>query len=679
VRAKYIYQKVMKNKTNTTNNNFIKYLAMHRYSGIIVIMVMFVAVSTLSRTLLLIRSFEQISCTFTNISSIYIFGLIYDLTTAIYIVTPLVLYLTFLKELHFRKRTNQLFLRILIFIVIVALLFFIISEWLFWDEFNTRFNFIAIDYIIYIKEVVGNICESYNLPILLTTLFGLSAIIYWIQHRIGWMEHWFQSITSNKEQKIWALIFFSASSLSFLIINNQCLSKNDNKYNRELAKNGLYCLGAAAHNNEAEYKQSYISENCPKAFSDLKTILDPTGKSFINSNEYNNITHKTKNLGNELHYNIIQLTMESLSANYLTAFGNTERLTPNLDKIISNSLLFTNFYATGTRTVRAIESLTTSRPPSQGRSIVKRKYNNNLHTIADIFQQHGYTSTFIYSGDSKFDNMKKYFSGNNYNIFDITNVSEHEISFENCWGVCDEDLYNWVLKLADKSYESQQPFYYFVLNTTNHRPYTFPQEKINYPNPISPKGGVKYSDYAIGKFFEKAKTKPWYNKTIFVIVADHCHRTSGNMDLEPHNYNIPLIIFCPALISPQKNSTIASQIDFAPTLLGILNWSYQSNFYGQDILKTKPKNARALIANYESLGYMTANSLTILKPKFTIQNYTIHNNKLIPTKTNQKLAHKTIAYYQTAAHLFLEQQKKQIKEEKQKHKFLNFVSSKKSH
>ena len=116
------------------------------------------------------------------------------------------------------------------------------------------------------------------------------------------------------------------------------------------------------------------------------------------------------------------------------------------------------------------------------------------------------------------------------------------------------------------------------MTTSNHRPYTYPNNAIDIPSGTSREGAVKYTDYAIRKMFQKAKNKPWYKNTVFVIIADHCASSAGKDEIDVANYHIPaFIINLPKEIN-QKVEKQCSQIDVFPTLFSIMNWSYDSNF-----------------------------------------------------------------------------------------------------
>jgi phosphoglycerol transferase MdoB-like AlkP superfamily enzyme len=171
-----------------------------------------------------------------------------------------------------------------------------------------------------------------------------------------------------------------------------------------------------------------------------------------------------------------------------------------------------------------MEAITLSIPPTPSRSVVKRKNNTGLFTIGEVFKQHGYERNFFYGGDGYFDNMNTFFGGNGFNIIDRgrgflldsnikttrKNINDDEVTFENAWGICDEDIYSKVIKEADLAHAEQKPFFNFVMTTSNHRPYTYPEGRIGLKPSRLRENVIKYTDFAIGDFIEKAKKKPWF-------------------------------------------------------------------------------------------------------------------------------------------------------------------------
>lgn len=126
-------------------------------------------------------------------------------------------------------------------------------------------------------------------------------------------------------------------------------------------------------------------------------------------------------------------------------------------------------------------------------------------------------------------------------------------------------------------------------------------------------GGVKYTDYSLSQLVKHAKEQPWFEDTVFVVVADHCAASAGKIGLPVEKYHIPMFIYAPKYIAPEEIGRLSSQIDLAPTLLSLLSFSYDSFFFGENILAPGFKE-RAFIANYHKLGLLTGNSLLMLSP-----------------------------------------------------------------
>jgi len=342
--------------------------------------------------------------------------------------------------------------------------------------------------------------------------------------------------------------------------------------------------------------------------------------------------------------------MESMSAEYMAAFGNTENLTPSLDRLATEGMFFTRLYATGTRTVRGLEALSAGLPPQPGMSVVRWPNVSNLNTLGSTLAARGWTPHFLYGGYGMFDNMNSYFDAQGYQVTDRTNFKEGLVKFENIWGVADEHLFDQALINLDQEAATGKPFFYHIMTTSNHRPFTYPDGRIDIPSPGKRAGGVKYADFAVGRFIEMARDKPWFY-TIFVFVADHCASSAGKAKIPVYRYHIPAIVYAPKLVAPQRVDTLASQIDLAPTLLALLGLEGDDRFVGRDILRTPPAEGRALISTYQNIGYLKGDLLTVLQPKRKIETFRVSadGKEAQPVATDRQLADEAIAYFQGAA------------------------------
>ena len=548
------------------------------------------------------------------------------------------------------KIRNSLYFTTL-FLYVLLIIFNAVSEYFFYNEFGVRYNFIAVDYLIYTTEVIGNIMESYPIIPLFTAIFVVTGLATW----------WIYKKTKdsllqlpNLVQKLTLLGVFAvllAISLSFAEKINL---KKGNIFQQEIAANGMVKFYEAFSNNTLDFFTFYPTVDQKTA---EKNTLLPLGTTTLNRT----ITSEKP----ELQKNVVLISIESLSAAYMKAYGYEESVTPFLDQLAQKSLFFTNLYATGNRTVRGLEALTLCIPPTAGESVIKReKENKNKFTTGSVFKSKGYSVKYLYGGYSYFDNMKDFYGGNGYEIVDRDNFMPEEITFANVWGVCDEDMAKKAISEMNKDYKAGKPFFHHWMTVSNHRPFTYPEGKIDIPaDSKSRKGGVKYTDYSIMKFFEMAQKQPWFKNTVFVIVADHCSSSAGKTELPMDKYRIPAMIYAPEFVAPQKFSQVTSQIDVMPTVLGLLNFKYQSKFLGQDVF-SKNFVPRAYIATYQDLGFIKDNYLTVISPTKNIKQYQLvqkpntntttefniyYTENLLQDNPRKDLVDQTISTYQSTS------------------------------
>ncbi len=621
-----------------------------RFGPVFLLYLIIITLAFITRTALLIKSSPGFDWTFLNLIGVYFIGLFYDTVLAGYFCIPLVLYIWLMPNKIFRKNWQRIILYGYFILVTFLLLFNIVAEWVFWEEFSTRFNFIAVDYLVYTTEVIGNIWESYPVVkiIILIALIAIGAF-FLMKNSIK------SSLNSNlnfAKRSLIALPLLCLPILSWFLVSNKGKEFSDNQFAVELAGDGLYEFGAAFWNNELDYNKFYATIDQDKAFKIVRELLGRDSVQF--SENKNSIDRKVSHLGNENKYNVVLISVESLSADYLGVYGNTQNLTPNLDSLAKKGLMFNNLYASGTRTVRGLEALSLSIPPTPGQSIVKRPDNENLFSIGSLLKKQGYQTQYIYGGYGYFDNMNYFFSNNGYQVIDRTAITDKkDIHYENIWGVADEDLFTLSLKEFDKNYKSGKPFFSQIMTTSNHRPFTYPDGRIDIPSHTTQEGAVKYTDYAIGKFLKEAATKPWFNNTIFVIVADHCASSAGKTELPVYRYHIPAIIYAPQIVQPQVYEKLTAQMDLVPTLLGMMKVNYNSKFFGRDIFRVKPDEEWAFISTYEKLGFLRNGHLLVLSPQKKVQQFKVLPNKdQITEKVDEKLKEEAIAFYQTASYLY---------------------------
>lgn len=590
----------------------------------------------------------------TSAAGIFGIGFFYDLISAFYFLAFPMILLWLIPQKHLSKKVIRYFITGLFFLLTFILLFTAIAEYFFWNEFGSRFNFIAIDYLVYTTEVVGNIRQSYPIEWIVLILLLITAGITFLSRPSSGQPIQPSHVSDSRIKGIALTALLPL--LSFLIIDSRLRYFSENNFANELAGNGMYELFAAYRNNELNYEQFYPHLSDEQALRLVNHTFSTTPST--TPHDPYSIEHQVLNDSLEQKLNVVLISVESLSAEFLAHFGSTQNITPFLDSLADQGLLFTNLYATGTRTVRGLEALSLAIPPTPGQSIVRRPHNEHLFSLATVFNHKGYESKFIYGGYGYFDNMNYFFENNGYVVVDRTALSDAEIDYENIWGVADENLFTLALREIDKTVSSNKPVFTHIMTTSNHRPYTYPEGRIDIPSHTSRAGAVKYTDYAIGKFMKEARNKKWYANTVFVITADHCASSAGKTQLPIEKYQIPLLIFTPGHTQKKVENKLMSQIDIAPTLLGLLNFSYSSKFFGYDIFEIQPGQERAFISTYQTLGYLKRDSMVVLSPKKEPAVLLLdHNNKITASlppapRSPYTVALEAISWYQSASFEF---------------------------
>ena len=571
--------------------------------------------------------------------------------------------------------------------------FWKVSEILFWEEFGVRFNFIAVDYLVYTTEVVKNIKESYNLPLIVAIVAIVAAAAYLAWRRLGWTAAWHAGAAADASPR-WRAGAVLLAPFVLLLGVAYATGRHDlkvsspvhssfaerltaglrhmgdpqpswaNSYDTEVAKNGEYAFLAAFWANQLDWHRFYPSH--PASVPELAARLKAQGAPLA-PGATTDILRRVPGVAGARKLNVIQVTVESLSAKYLGCYGVNDDedkvdygklgLTPNLDRISRESLWFSRCYAGGTRTVRGMEALTLAIPPIPGQSVLRRKGCENLSTLGGALADQGYDTAFIYGGNGFFDNMSYFFGANGYRIVDQPAALKagRTVSFANAWGACDEDAFAWSMAEADDAHAAGKPFHHFIMTTSNHRPYTWPAGRIR-PELRDRQGGVAYTDHAIGEFLRQAATKPWFKDTVFVIVADHCASVAGKRELEIKKYEIPLFIWAPGLIPARKVDFMMSQVDYVPTLLGLLKLPYAGRFVGADAL-APGYQPRAFISNYQKVAVLRPDGLlTVLKPVRQVAQFRadLATGALspLPPSSDVDAAAEAIQYYQGADELF---------------------------
>jgi hypothetical protein len=377
----------------------------------------FLGISMLTRLVLLVATGNGVPASASNWLYVFGVGLGYDLLAFAYFSVPLVLLLWLLPRRWLARRWGSTLVATLCLVLLSILLFVAVSEWTFWEEFQARFNFIAVDYLVYTTEVIGNIRESYPIGLILSSLALVTGGVFIATRRWRLVRN---DSAGFGARSLVVAGWLAAGVLGTWLVSGDMKDRTANTYVNELAGNGIYQFFAAYRSASLDYARYYRTVPADEARAIVRAQLATPDATFLATD---GIARHIHNAAPERRLNVVLISVESLSAEYSGVYGRKDSLTPNLDALAKDSLLFTDLWATGTRTVRGLEALALSVPPTPGESIVKRAHNEGLFSLGQVFRDRGYDAQFLYGGYGAFDDMNRFFAGNGYDVHDRTEIA----------------------------------------------------------------------------------------------------------------------------------------------------------------------------------------------------------------------------------------------------------------
>lgn len=544
-------------------------------------------------------------------------GEAFDAVAALWLTAPLVLYLAVLPERWFQRRWQRALLAAGLLAAAFGALFTALAEVFFFLEFNSRFNFVAVDYLMYPTEVVDNIWESYPTGLLLAAIASLSLGLFALLRR-PLSRAWETPAAAGPRWRA-AAAFFALLLLGSWALPGGLAQVSADRALNEIAGNGYRSFWTALLGSNATYQGLYATRDPGQLFPRLHRLLaEPAVEpaSFVAGSTLRRI----RALQPERKLNVVVVLEESLGAELVgTLHPRPVSLTPRFDALARQGTLLTRAYSTGNRTIRAIEATTSSLPPLPGISVVRRPQSENLFTLPGLLREKGYQALWVYGGRALFDGMGRYLSRNGIDRI-VEQKDYPKDSFRTAWGVADEAIFDRALSEIDALEARGRPFYTLILSVSNHRPYTFPQGP---GHPIRPLPGlsrrenvVRYADWALGRFVEQAQGHAFFDHTLFVLLGDHGARVYGAAKIPLASYEVPILFYAPGqpdrVSAGRRLAVLASSLDLPPTILGLLGMSYESRFFGQDLFRAAPPAGRALMTHNHEIALMRGGRIAVL-------------------------------------------------------------------
>jgi len=605
-----------------------------------------ILVFTLGRVVFVTYYYSRIVESDVSVWLTFLYGLRMDTITACLLLVFPAIFIHFLPGYFSRFGNNVL--KIYFLIVFVIAIYMENATLPFINEYDVRPNVLFINYLKYPQEVLATIWATYKIELF------ISAVMMFFAGR--WFMKSHQSLALAALKVSWwkrVLLFVPVFFLLFAGIRSSFEHRpanpsdaiiSNNRLLNEITKNTLHNVGYAfysslVHDGSSRgYGHMSIEEAKQRMAKRLNITLGDSSSPFKRLVESKFKTDKPKNL--------VILLEESLGAQFVAALGGEEGITPHLNALSSQGIMFDNLYSNGTRSIRGIAGTVSGFLPAPGTGVVKRNLaQRDFFTVASLLKQHGYGTSFFYGGESRFDNMKSWFSGNGFDEI-IEQSSFDSDVFHGTWGVDDVTL----VERADKSYkkwnEGGEPFVSVIFSTTNHAPFDFPEGKVKLIEGVpkkSVKNAIAYADLAIGRLIELARKNNYFDDTVFVIIADHNVRVYGDDVIPVNMFRIPGLIMGGG-IEPMRVATLSSQPDVLATALDLTGLNLEYPILGHSIFSDN-KTQTTLLQYHDIYGLRSGNKIAIAQPDKPSQTYmVIEGDHLKATQHDVELEKDTQAF-----------------------------------
>jgi len=569
------------------------------------------------------------------------YGLRFDTIVICYLWFIPALLLLVLPEYSLLNSLVQVITQYWFSVTVIFVVFMEISTPAFIDQFDTRPNRLFFEYLETPIEVIKTslleypwhfVAASILLSLLVAYLFGFNVQIYAHISPLPW---WLRLVLLPV--LLFLLLIGARSSFQHRPANSSTAAFTNDQLVNKLGLNSTYSLLEAVTNlrNEEADTGAYGQMDNTDIVGIIRQHSYIPPQLFVE--DPLSTWHQQNAKSRKKTPNLVIILEESMGAGFSAKLGGVG-VTPELDKLSEQGLWLSNLYATGTRSARGIEAVVSGFPPSPSRSVLKLGLAQQFFpTIASILKQHDFDSQFIYGGESHFDNMAGFFLANGFDRI----TDQHDFpnaSFRGTWGVSDEDLFQRVDE--ELMAGGDKPQLLLAFTSSNHSPFQFPDGKFelfdSQKNTVN--NAVKYADFALGQFFEKARSQPYWDNTYFLVVADHDTRVFGASLVPVNKFHIPGLILGPG-VEPQNYTRLASQIDLAPTILGLMGISSSHPMIGHDLMALPESfQGRAMMQYDDNHAYISGDDVVIHTPKKEPKQFIYSDKELLETALNTDFA-----------------------------------------
>jgi len=291
--------------------------------------------------------------------------------------------------------------------------------------------------------------------------------------------------------------------------------------------------------------------------------------------------------------NVVVILMESFAGRYVGALGSADGITPNFDRLVGEGLLFERFFANGTHTHQGLFASMACFPNLPGFEYLMQtpEGGHRFSGLPQLLGARAFDDVYVYNGDFAWDNQAGFFGNQGMKRFVGRNDYVNPVVSDPTWGVSDQDMFTRAAEELGKL-DNGAPFYALLQTLSNHTPYALPEQL-----PVAAVEGhgaldqhltaMRYSDWALGQFFDKVRNQPWFKQTLFVVVGDHGFGAPEEVtEMDLLRFHVPLLLIAPGVTERfgSRREVVGTQVDVVPTIMGRLGGEVRHQCWGRDLL-----------------------------------------------------------------------------------------------
>lgn len=541
--------------------------------------------------------------TATQIQAFFV-GARFDLAVSTYLLLPLLLIL--IASAKIRK-----LLPITLPTIFAVLIFAGLAEREFYREFESRFNGLVVEYLNHPLTVGAMILDGYPVIQYLTywaiTMFICLFILRQIIHPLTTARPGMIAVrdklgrTIGNTLLIVLMVFALRGGFQHEPLRWGDAFFSQQPFANHLALNGLFTLGRTGW-DKIYSKQKIWAQAMPadQALKITRELVITNSEHTIKPEHFSLLRHTVAHESSLLPdiggkpLNVVVILMESFAGRMVGALGNPDHITPEFDQLANNGVLFDRAFSNGTHTHQGVYASLTSFPNLPGYEYLMKimEANQEMSSLPSLLKQQGYQTMFLYNGKFSWDNKEGFFRQHGMEHFVGLDQYEDPYFRDPVWGVSDLDVFRRANK-EFKKMAAKGPFFSTILTLSNHSPFNLPNplpfEQLEAPDGMKGRyNSMRFADWSLGEFFRLAKQEDYFDNTLFILTGDHGFASPPMVTgMGLSRFHVPLLFYAPARLKPQRNHTVASQVDITPSILGLIGTTSAHQSWGRDLFSLK--------------------------------------------------------------------------------------------